>query len=87
MKMNNTAAKLSTKQTEVLTQAANHFAGRFSMVSAGKGRRWIGPTGSVLALERKGLLTRGPWNPMGGNYNGETTWSITDAGRAAVAAL
>lgn len=84
------AMKLSPKQAEVLTQAANHFAGRFSMVSAtnlGKGRRWIGPTSSVLTLERKGFLVRMPWGLMGSSQNGETTWTITEAGRAAVASL
>lgn len=90
METTNNAAKLSTKQAEVLAKAANHFAGRFSMVSAtnrGKGRRWIGPTSSVLALERKGLLTRAPWSLTTCAQRDETAWNITETGRTVAASL
>ncbi len=79
--------KLSNPQVAVLVVAYSRN-GEFRMTSApnrNNGWRWVGPTSSVLALERRGLLERVPVHFSAFRIGAETIWKITAAGRAALA--
>lgn len=85
--------KLSSKQAEVLKEAAANGGG-FSCQARGTTRHGMfrrtgghhGPIQTARALARKGLLVRIS-QPIGPSMYNEIEWAITDTGRTAVASL